>query len=314
MARRRYGTFTPARREALRKAQLASAAKRRAMGRRARVKKYARRTAIGVGVVGAVAGAGYGYHKASGSELTVSGKFPKVYHHVSGRRIGKTGLRRTPGGLHATVGARGGKERHIIYSHRINAKRSYHLGVGGHDMGKQARGFVKPSPANPHRFGVLTKKHYAIGSVYRRSNVHGKKVRGAPHKVTEYKPTKADFKNMARHNTPRRHTEQYAREAMIIGHTTAHTYQNRKIEESEVIRRTNSYVKGMEAKGKKVSSAHRAAAAKFYRNQPRYTGGTVKPLKTKGSRRRAYKRFKRRNDMPYVNPRVLGSRAKIQAP
>ena len=68
MGRRRYGTFTPARRAALRKAQLASAQKRHvgAKGFSPRTKKRLKYTAVGLGAVGVVAG-GYKYRELGGA-------------------------------------------------------------------------------------------------------------------------------------------------------------------------------------------------------------------------------------------------------
>jgi hypothetical protein len=257
MARRRYGTFTPARRAALRKAQLRSAELRRMQGRRATQIKYAKRAAVGVGVLGAVAGAGYAGHKAAGGKMIVSTRTPTVIHHATGKAIGPTGFR-----------VRG---KAVTYTSR-------------------------------NKMGDKTLL-YAVG--VNRNKVHGKKIRGGPQTVKQYKPTNADLKNMARHNRPLPHTEQYAREAMMVGHTTAHTYVNRKLEANEVIRRTKSYTSAMESKGKKVSAAHHMAASKYYSGQPRYTGGTVKPLK-RLSRRKARRLSNRLNS--YTTPTVLGSR------
>jgi hypothetical protein len=257
MSRRRYGTFTPARRAALHKAQLISAEKRRAQARRQTVKKYVKRGAIGVGVVAAVGGAAYGGHRLTGNQVSVV-RGVKPYPGEKKNRV----IRYGTGSVSAMHTNRKGKQTVLLYS----------------------RG---------------TKKR-----------VHGSKIGGPAHTVASFKPSKADFKNMAKFNKPQKGTEQYAREAMMVGHTTAHTYQNRRIEEAEAMRRTRSYVSSMEAKGKKVSAGHFQAAANFYRSQPRYTGGTVPPIKVKGSRRRAYRRFKRRNYSPPINPTVLGRRKK----
>jgi hypothetical protein len=116
---RRYGSFTPARRAALRKAQLASAAKRK--GRRRTV---IRRTAYTAGAVGLVGGTAVARHKLSGSTLTIgkhgpigaSGS-PTGTHGVSAYRVGNTMgvLGRKRGPLADT--------RHVTYVHnRVDTK------------------------------------------------------------------------------------------------------------------------------------------------------------------------------------------------
>lgn len=281
MGRRRYGTFTPARREALRKAQLISAEKRRAQGRRATRIKYAKRTAIGVGVVAGVAGTGYAGHRLAGNQLIVSKRMPTPM---------KSSVSSTPPKFDA--------QGFRVHGGTVTTNAMTPVGA----RGLRVRG-KSISYTSRNKKGDKTVL-YAMG--VRRPGVHGNKVSGHPRKVTEYKPTRADIKNMARHNRPLRHTEQYAREAMVMGHTTAHVYQNRKIEAGEAIRRTKSYVSAMQAKGKKVSAAHHMAALKYFSNQPRYTGGTVKPLK-RMSRRRARRLYNRQNSFS-SGPTVLGSR------
>jgi hypothetical protein len=281
---RRYGRFTPARRAALRKAQLASAQKRRAQGRRAKVKKYAKRTALGVGAVGAVAGAGYGAHRYQGNRLIVSKRTPTP-------RRTKTTVHGSPISFD-THGFRTG----------TGVKVSSHVGkpIGPRGFHRTPTGAAFTSRNKKGDKTIL----YAMG--VNKKKVHGSKVGGGPQTVKDYVPTRGDFKNMMKHNRPVAHSEQYAREAMTMGHTTAHVYQNRRIEPGEAIRRTNSYVSSLESKGKEVSAGHRSAALKFFSDQPRYTGGTVKPLR-RMSRRKARRLNNKRNSYS-MGPTVLGSR------
>jgi hypothetical protein len=254
---RRYGNFTPGRAAALRKAQLASAARRRGSGRGQLVTRKRALGAVGVlAAAGAVGGAAYGVHRAQGNAIVSSVRTPTVRNPYSGKVVGAPrGLSRTPTGLAFTSRTAKG-DKTVLYARGVKGK------------------------------------------------MHGSKIGGAPHTVKNFKPSNADFKNMRRYNKPVRGTEQYAREAMKYPHGPT-AYLGRKVESGEAIRRTRSYVQGMEAKGKKVSVGHRMAASQFFSQQPRYTGGTVKPLKGM-TRRRARRLYKTRNSI--VDPRVLGSR------
>lgn len=91
---RRYGSFTPARRVALRKAQLASARKRRGRGR-----KVATGVAVGVAVIGAAGVAGYSHQKK------LNKNYITLYHHTRSpvRSIKKHGLKDIYGDSSDTV-------------------------------------------------------------------------------------------------------------------------------------------------------------------------------------------------------------------
>jgi hypothetical protein len=149
---------------------------------------------------------------------------------------------------------------------------------------------------------------YAHG--VRPRNVHGTKIGGHPAFVNNFKPSKANFKNMAKFNKPIPGTEQYAREAMAVPHGPT-AYLNRKIEAGEAIRRTRAYVQAQTAAGKKVSAGHHMAASKYFAAQPRYTGGTVKPLRRKataGKRRRQNRFYSQRNASTPTGLPVIGSK------
>lgn len=255
---RRYGSFTPARAAALRKAQLASAAKRRGRGRI----RTAKRIAVGVGVLGAIGAGAYGAHRAVGGRMIVSGPHTPTPGSRSGIRVKNY--------------SSGSKAIHI------QRKGKEHIGV------------------------------YA-------THVAGSKVGGAsgkgPVHLAKFTPSKGDFKNMRKFNRPVPGSEQYAREAMTMDHTVAATIHNgRKIEAGEAIRRTRAYVQAQTAAGKKVNVAHHTVASQFFAAQPRYTSGTVKPLRrkaSKGKRRRQNRFYSQRNNSVSV-PTVLGSKKRMK--
>ena len=115
---RRYGTFTAARRAALRKAQLASAAKRRGRGK-IRVSNRTKRVAKAAGVAGLMAAGSYGAHKAAGNRLIVSKRTPTVYHHISGRAIGSRGLQ-TRKNLYTYTSRNKFGDKHYVYAFGVS--------------------------------------------------------------------------------------------------------------------------------------------------------------------------------------------------
>lgn len=144
----RYGTFTAARRAALRKAQLASAAKRRGKGkgRSSKGRRYAKRTAKTVGVIGAIGVASYAVHRGNGNRFIVSGPHtPNPYQMQT-----KVKLRRTSGGsisythLHLR-GKRAGKETIALYARNV---------AGSKIKGRPGAKDYKPrvSMVNPYTF------------------------------------------------------------------------------------------------------------------------------------------------------------------
>lgn len=254
---RRYGSFTPARAAALRKAQLASAAKRRGTRR----VKYVKRAAVGVGVLGAIGAGAYGAHKAVGGRAIISGPHTPIPGSKSGVRF-----KRYQSGAVSVSTQFKGKEHIGLYA--------------------------------PH---VAGKK---VGGVSGKGPVH----------LAKFTPSKGDFKNMRKFNKPIPGSEQYAREAMVVGHTTAHTYTGRKIEAGEAIRRTRAYVQAQEASGKHVNVAHHTAASNFFAAQPRYTSGSVKPLRRKTSKygRKKQNRFYSKRNSSVSTPTVLGSKRRTK--
>ena len=333
MMARRYGTFTPARRAALRRASIISANKRRGTGKKrlsTRTRRNIKRAAITTGVVGAVGGGLVARHKLSGSSFT------RTRHGPVGALTGNI---------------TGSRPRSITHG------RVTHMNVvGGTTKGSKARviGRIKGG----YQVTYAGKKQGPLGSYssikythhpLKPSHVLGRKT-SATTAHQPYKPTKADLKTMARHNYPKT-PEAYQSAALklkgkrkillpsrdtgmyhaSIGHPTPGrlhtgpfgavgkltkrvpsrsvmpkhfgggkvkgqklTGYNKPISEAEAMRRTAAYKKSVEAKGKKVTYAHQQAALGYFRGRKAYTGGTVKQKSYLNKRARREFRKERR--------------------
>lgn len=257
---RRYGTFTAARRTALRKAQAASAAKRRGHGKSksTKTRRYAKRAAKTAGVLGAVGGAAYIAHKGTGGQVIRSTRTPTVYRsttHVAGAplKFDSAGFRVGTGRKVTTQGKAIGKP-----------------GIKVTRMGKTVNIMHRNAKGDRH-FG------YAYGV----NGPFGKKISGHPTKVTSYKPPRARIhvKAFRQANFPHTQetlniTKRKSGKMYMYPHPNSepiHTgkasgIRKTRISEAEAMRRTRSYVDIRTVSGKKVSSAERTKALGKYRN------------------------------------------------
>lgn len=255
--------MTPRRRAALRKAQLASARKRRR-------NKVIRRTAIGVGVLGVAGGAAYGRHKLSGSKLTVSKHGPVS---MTGRLTGSHG--RTFHTGHVTgKPPRTGTVR--VYNERAGRTQIQHTYGKAPKLG---RDFMysgrKQGPLGSHR--TVTYEHRRL-----KKDVLGKAIRGAPKAVVRDRPASARQRkkmsafNVVPQTTAGQEHGQFARAAMKFRHTNAPHAYVRTIEHGEAMRRTRNYVDSLKPKKRTVRRQRQAMG--YFAAQPRYpaTGTSIR--------------------------------------
>lgn len=267
---RKYGTFTASRRAALRKAQLASAAKRRGKGKR-KVSNRTKRVAKTVGIVGLAAAGGYGAYRATGSKVIVSKRTPTVYKQtvkVSGSPIkfDNSGFRVGTGRKFTTQGSPIGKPGLRVRSGARGPSLTY--------LSRNKRGDRNIIVATGVRTGIF-----------------GSKISGHPRRVTQFKPERAFVRRGAFKKSNYAHTNRAKRNQglLITGKKLRHPgiYTHNKkdpslnpihigsgkrktgINEAEALRRTKSYVDARAVHGKKVSYSERNKALNRYRKQPR---------------------------------------------
>jgi hypothetical protein len=105
------------------------------------------------------------------------------------------------------------------------------------------------------------------------NGVFGSKNRGAPEKVTQYKPPRARIRHGLFNTANYPHTEESLRANRALRGSPNKRYKHRLgpnrtgITEAEALRRANTYVGLRSVSGKKVSAAERDKALRRYRGQ-----------------------------------------------